>query len=358
MKTIEKHYIKEFFKILFIIALGLSLIFSLLDLIDKLDDFMPNKPLISQLAAYSLLNMPKYLYYLLPTALLICILFIFSQASRNKELVAVKAMGGRLKNIFRPFIFAGIMFSLVSFILGEFIVPDFSEKSRQIKSTLKKSEKKLVFQDGAIWVRGTDGSLVRMELYIPEDKYAVNVSIFLVGETYLRKRIEAQDARWVQNEKGGVWELKNVLIYDMEKGEVKQVPHMAYHYLESPDFFKEALKKPEEMGITELRKYIKKLENAGFEDRKLDVDLHSKISYPFTNFFMMLIGLSLSVGGKAGGGLFAAGLGLFISFVYWLMYTFSLSMGYAGIVPPAISTWLAPIMLGMTAYYFFRNIPE
>jgi lipopolysaccharide export LptBFGC system permease protein LptF len=91
-------------------ALGLALIFSLLDLVDKIDEFMPGKPSIGKLLLYAMLNLPKYLYYLLPTALLVCCLFIFSQASRSKELVTVKATGGRIKNLFYPFVILGFLF--------------------------------------------------------------------------------------------------------------------------------------------------------------------------------------------------------------------------------------------------------
>jgi lipopolysaccharide export LptBFGC system permease protein LptF len=59
-----------------------------------------------------------------------------------------------------------------------------------------------------------------------------------------------------------------------------------------------------------------------------------------------------------GGGLFAAGLGILISFVYWLLYTLMLSMGYARIIPPVIATWIIPAVSGVIAFYLFRKIPE
>lgn len=366
MKIIQRHYIKEFFKMLSIIALGLALIFSLLDLIDKIDDFMPGRPSIFKLILYALLNLPKYLYYLLPVALLICSLFIFSQASRNKELVVIKATGGRLKYLFYPFIISGILLSLFGFVIGEVVVPDFSGQSHELKNTLTKKGEKLTFREGTLWLRGTEGSPIRIELYIPEKKIAKGVSIFVTGKEFLKKRIEAEEAEWIEvpssefqtpNSKG-LWKLKNVIIYDIEGGKVNRISEMDYPYLESPDFFNEGIKKPEEMGIGELYRYTKRLKAAGFRNTKLIVDLNSKGSYPLTNFFMMLLGISLSLRGRVGGGLFAAGLGLLISFIYWLGYTLMLSMGYAGIMPPAIATWLVPIIFGTVAIHLFRKIPE
>ena len=142
MKIIQRYYIREFLKILSIMAFGMALIFSIIDLIDKVDDFMPGRISFIQLFQYVALNLPKYLYYLLPMSLLICSLFIFSQASRYRELTIIKTTGGKLKRLLSPFVFMGIFFSLFGFIIGEVIIPDFSERTLDFKKTfLKKSEK-------------------------------------------------------------------------------------------------------------------------------------------------------------------------------------------------------------------------
>jgi lipopolysaccharide export system permease protein len=359
MKIIHRYFLREFLTIMSILTLGLALIFSLLDLIDKIDDFLPGKLTMFRLAEYILLTLPKYLYYLLPMALLICSLFVFSQASRNKEIIAFKAIGGRTKKLFYPFIIAGLLFSLFSFSIGEFIVPAFATQTLEFRKSFMKNADKVTFKEGTIWMRGTDGSPVRIELYVPKNNIAKGVSIFILGEGTLKKRMEAEEARWNRNrEAKGVWELKNVIIYDLEKGGVSRTVEMDYTNLESPDFFTKGMKKPEEMGIVDLYRYTAKLKAAGFRDEKLIVDMHSKISYPVANLFMMILGISLSVMSSIGGGLIAAGLGISISFIYWLGYTFMLSMGYTRILPPAVATWMMPVIFSIVAVYLFKNVPE
>ncbi len=143
MKIIQTYYIKEFFKILVIISIGLPFIFSLLDLIDKIDEFISDNPSFLKLSFYILFNFPKYLYYLLPMALLICSLFVFSQASRNKEIIALKAMGSRLKKLFYPiYFFRCIFLVFLGFFIGEFGVPDFSERARALRIVLTKKTKR------------------------------------------------------------------------------------------------------------------------------------------------------------------------------------------------------------------------
>jgi lipopolysaccharide export system permease protein len=366
MLILQRYYLREFFKLLLLIATGLALIFSILELIDKIDDFMPSKPSLESLLLYAFYNFPRYLLYLLPAALLTCTLFIFSQASRNKELVVIKATGGRLKTLLSPFVISGILVSVFAFLLGEIVVPDFSRRSHELKNTLMRKEQKLTFKEGTLWLRGTDGSPVRIELYILEKRLVIGVSIFISGNELLKKRIEAEEAEWEEVQSSelkvesseGLWRLKNVTVYDIEGEKVSSISKMDYPNLEPPDFFSEGIKKPEEMGIGELYRYTAKLKGAGFKNTKLIVDLYSKISYPLANFFMILLGISLSTRGKAGGGLFAVGLGLLISIVYWFAYTLMLSMGYAGIVPPIVAAWFVPVVFGTAAGYLFSKVPE
>ena len=359
MFIIQRHYLKEFLKVFSLIGTGLAFIFSILELIDKIDDFMPNKPSFENLFLYVFFNFPKYLLYLLPAAALICSLFIFSQASRNREFVAIKATGGKLKAILYPFVISGILVSIFAFVIGEIVVPDFTRRSNDLKSTLKGKDNKIIFKEGSLWLRAQDGSPVRIELYVPEKKFAKGISIFVFDKNSLKERIEADEATWVETTGSrGTWKLKNAIIYDIQNGKVNRVSEMEYPYLESPDFFSDRIKKPEEMGIAELYRYIERLRKSGFSNTKLIVDFNSKVSYPLVNFFMILLGISLSIRSKIGGGLFAAGLGLLISVIYWVVYTLMLSMGFAGVVPPVIAAWSVPAIFGAVAVHLFRNIPE
>jgi lipopolysaccharide export system permease protein len=359
MLIIQRHYLKEFFKLFFLISGGLALIFSILDLIDKIDDFMPGRPSLESLFLYAFFNLPKYFLYLMPASILVCSLFIFSQASRNREITIIKATGGRLRNLFQPFIFYGLLLTVAAFFIGEVIVPDFSTRSDELKNSIEKKGRRLTFQEGTLWLRATDGSPVRIELYIPERKLAKGVSIFVIKKDFMTKRLEAEEAEW-QGMQGsnGIWRFKNVTIYDIEAGAVQNVAEFDYLHLESPDFFSEGMKKPEEMGIGELYKYTERLKRAGFRNTKLLIDMNKKVSYPFINFLMILFGISLSMRSKIGGGLFAAGLGLLISALYWFAYTMMLSLGYAGLVPPIVSAWLVPVVFGIVSIHLFRKIPE
>lgn len=354
MKIIQRLYLKDFLKLLLLLSGGLSVIFSLLDMIDKIGSFMPGKSSTADLLMYASYNIPKLFLYVLPMSVLICSLFTFSQAARRKEITAIKAAGGKLRALSYPFIVMGTLLSLFAFITGEIIVPDFSKRAADLKNVLEGKSRRLNVTEGGLWLRSKDGSPVKIDLYVTERKAAEGISIFVIGNDSLKEKIFARKAFW----NGNAWVFEGVTIYSIKTGSVEHLQTMTYDGLESPDFFAEELKGAGEMGIAELYRYIQRLKSAGFRNVKLAVDLDSKVSFPLVSLFMMMLGIALSFRISLGGGLFSAGLGLLISLFYWLSYTFFLSMGYAGVIPAFLSAWTVPCIFGALSLYLFLRIPE
>ena len=85
MLIIQKLYIKEFLKALIVLGLGISLIFSIIGLIDKIDEFMPHKPALKLLFEYTVMTIPKYFHYLMAMSTLLASLFIFSRRSKERK---------------------------------------------------------------------------------------------------------------------------------------------------------------------------------------------------------------------------------------------------------------------------------
>jgi lipopolysaccharide export system permease protein len=347
-------YLKDFFIMLVMITVGLSLIFCLLDVIEKIDDFKPDAFSAGQVTLYALLRLPSYLLYLLPVSVLISSLFTFSQAYRRFEIPAIKAAGGKLRAFFYPFIVTGILISLFAFMINEGIAPDFSRRALAIKNELKGKTKKYAFREGSMWLKSTTGDPVKIDLFVFDKRLVHGIDIFVLGDAVLRERISAEKAFW----NGSIWSLEQVTRYDFDSGTIHELKTLDYHNLEAPEIFAEKIKKPEEMNISELYRYAERLKNAGFRNVRLAVDLHSKISFPFINIFMMVLGISLSSRKTVGSGLISAGLALLICLFYWFGYTFMLSLGYAGIIMPVIAAWIIPSLFAILSLYLFVTVPE
>jgi lipopolysaccharide export system permease protein len=369
MLLIQKLYIKDFLKVLAVLGFGMSAIFSIIGLIDKVDAFIPHDPSVELLLKYILFSTPRYIYYLLPMAVLLSSLFVFSQAVKRKEIVAIKASGGKMKKLLAPFVAMGVVLTVFGFILSEFIVPGSSKGVHDIKNVITKKKEGAAFKEGTIYMRGKDGSIVQISFYLPDIDVSKGVSIFRFDEVGgLKERIDAETGEW----ENSVWKLKNVTIYDVVRGIAVTVPEIEYPYIESPKIFQEGQRKVEEKTLTELIKYQRRLNEAGFKNIKLTVDISARLSYPLINLFMLLLGISLSLGGafhknfrekimeggRLGSGIIAAGLGLLISLIYWLGYSFFLSLGYAGTIPPVSAPWIMPALFAAGSIYLYSQIPE
>ena len=354
MKIVQRHYLREFLVLLSLLVVGHALIFSLIDLTGRVQGFLPAKTTAASLILYALYIMPNYFQYLLPMSVLITGMFVFSQASRRKEIVAIKASGGRLRSLFYPFVILGVVLCILVFMIGEIIAPAFSRKAADMRHYLEGGSKKVAFDNGRLWLRSTDGSPVNIDVYDTEKKMAIGINIYVLGKNSLKEKIAADRAVW----DGKTWVLQSVVRYDIASGTIEKMKTMPYQGLESPDLFSREMMSTDEMDIAELYQYTQRLRKAGFRNVKLAIDINSKVSFPLITVFMMLLGISLALRMKFGGGFLSAGIGLVISLVYGFSYTFFLSMGYAGILHPLLAAWIMPGIFSLLSAYLYMTIPE
>lgn len=350
MRILRRYFISEFLKAFLVVAGGVSFMLGAVQLIQNFDQLVA-KPALDYLL-YVLYLMPQNIVYSMPIAGLFAGLFTVGQAVRNRETTAVMSAGGRLRTLFLPLVAAGLVFSFAGFALGEFVAPP----GLRAAQTMTAGKQESLFKQGTMWVRAEDGSLVRLNLYIRgargSNPLAQGVSIFLFKNGQLCERIEARNAVY----KEGGWTLSDVRIYNLEKGSAGTLAVMRSP-LVAPKLLDKESRSPAEMGMIELYSYSKKLREAGIRNLNLVVDLNARLSYPLINFFMVLLAIAISVR-RGFGGLASAGVGVALSLFYWLSYTACLSLGYAGIVQPAVSAWLVPFGFAVVSVKLFNGIKE
>jgi lipopolysaccharide export system permease protein len=102
----------------------------------------------------------------------------------------------------------------------------------------------------------------------------------------------------------------------------------------------QAAPQTEEMSFIALYRYAQKVAAEGYDATRYQVDLHAKIAFPFLCIILTLMGAGLAARGKIRDGLaISITYGIGIAFVYWIVFGFCLSMGYAGMLPPVIAAW-------------------
>jgi len=347
MTMLRKYYLKEFLKAFIIVALGFSVMLASVDLIDKLEEFEVKSATL--LLRYTLLVLPKYLVFTMPMASLFAALFLAGQSMRTKEAVAVMGAGGRLRSLFLPVALTGALLSLASFGISESIAPAGMREAR----TISEGQRASLFRKGTIWLRAEDGSIVRFFVYSKETGRAKGITIFRFEQGRLSERIEADEANYTDEG----WLLKKVTRYKFDEAKIDREEALSVANFVSSAILEKEVLAPEEMGMKDLYEYSGRLEKAGIRNIKVAVDMHSRFSYPFVNFFMVLLGLALAL--RSGmGGLASASLGVAVSLLYWFGYTMGLSLGYAGIFPPPLAAWIVPLIFAALSVGLFITIKE
>ena len=341
-----------------VLSLGLSVSVSLLDLLSSLGGFIQFDPPPGGLLKYAALKFPGFLLYVIPMSSLLCSIFVVSNAVRARETVAAMASGGRMKVIFAPFLIAGVLISIGGFALGEFGVPKTAHAARLLKDKLKhRKSASTMFKDGSMWIRGDDGSLVRIDLYVPHTDTFKGLSIYRIADDRVAEIVEAGEATYAASANPPHWVLDDVTRLDTDTGVTTTEKSMIFNALGSPELLKESTQDSNEMGIVELSTYLSRLRAAGFKNQRLEVDLHGKIAYPLISFIMVMLGVSFAAA-RTLKGMVAAAFGIMISLLYFFGYSMMVSLGYAGLVPPAVAAWAVPAVFAVVGVRFYTKIPE
>ncbi|MBI4687348.1 MAG: LptF/LptG family permease [Nitrospirae bacterium] len=356
MKILSKYFLKEFLKFFFIILFVVITILLIAEFFDKTDEFYAKKPPVYIIVQYLLLHIPRFIILASPAASLLATLLTIGVASKWRETVVIRASGGSIKRIFSFFLITGAFISLSVLLIGETIAPNAMSKALWIKNTkILKRQPKIAYREGALWLKGLDGSLIRIKDFITDENTVLGVSIFNFDPSFeLIQRIEADSAEWSDNK----WVLKAVTVFDFGSGVMTKNASIISGAIEEPKIFKDEMKKPEEMNFLELYTYSRRLEKAGFKNLRYIVELSGKLSYPMVNFIMVLFGVALSLNSKLGGGIKAAGAGLGVSLLYWLIYSVSISFGNTGFIPPWFASWLSPLAFGVAGGYMYLRAHE
>ncbi len=352
MSRLQRFYLKEVLILFISLMLSLSVLFSVLSIIEQLDELQKNSISGLSFVFYGLLRIPEFMKYLIPMALLLSVIFVFGLASRRNEFVAIKASGGNLRKFFIPFIILSFVVALLNLVVAELITPYTQEI---LMREFEGNKNRKVFKTGknGIWMKGADGSLFHAGLFLPEEGYLQKVSIFYLKDGLLQKRIEAKRGKWIEDS----IVLKSVKIYDIKNERVQYADKITLNGVFSMKAISSQAKRLSNMGVQELMKYRDLLNRAGYKSVKIDVDINSRLAYPLTNIFMMLVGIFISLKSRKGKGIVNAGLGILISVAYWFSFTFTLSLGYASVVSPVIAGWFVPFMALVLGAFMFREIP-
>lgn len=343
MKILDRYIVAETSRTILVGLLAFITIFVSLDMVENVDDFVDNNVGLPTILKYYAFQIPHIFTLTLPVAVLISCLFTVGQMARHSELVAIKASGVRFARTVVPLVAVGLAASLLSLGVSETIEPQANSivrdiRASEIKKTSKRSQPRIRTN---ISYRGKNGIFYFAPEYDTQRNIMKDVVIERSTRGRLLFRLNAERAVWQDS----IWIFSEAWVrWFGEDGDVEReayIPEGPFSQArDDPSNIVREQRKPEEMSYRELSHLVSRINESGGDTTKYRVGLNMKISFPFTNLIVVLIGSPLSARLRRGGLAVGVGLGLSLTFVYYGFIRVGQTLGDNSVLPPVIAAWL------------------
>ena len=338
MTVLDRYITRQILRFFGTILALVTVIYVIADFFEKVDDLIESGLPFHQAVFYFLSRIP--IEQLIPASTLLSVMIVFGLMNKNNEIIALKAGGVSIYRLLKvPFIL-GLVFSLILLILSEIFLPIVrSEANRMWMEKVKKFW--VDYQQRNIWLRGHHAIYHIAHFDVARNRM-VDVSLtFFDADFRITRRIDAREGDYTENH----WVLKDV----MEQERNNEDGSFRVQYLEQltmrldfvPAELKRVIKESDEMSLMELGDYIHTTESEGYDATPYRVDWHAKIAFPLVCIILSIIAVTIAGRGRRGENLaivVVTGIGL--AFCFWVLHGFSLSLGYAGMLPPLVAAWL------------------
>lgn len=360
MLIINRYVTKEFLKIFFLCMATFFVIYFLVELFENLDDLVEQQIELNTIFVYFLCLMPLIFFQVSPLGVLLSVFLTLGIFVRRNEITALKAHGISLYRVMT--IFIGISFCVCCFslFLQEYLMPYTNIRVKEIRNIdIKGRHVSKLLKHHHFWYREGD-KIYSIDFFDAETETLDKIQIFFFSPEFtLEKKLEARTARFDRDTK---WLLEDIVIRDFQADGTVSLFSIYTETVDlhkTPEDFKAVQKGAEEMSISEISEFIKTMRRQGYPTTSYLVEMHGKISYPFINIIMALLGIPFALRiGRSGGMAFGITLSIAIGFTYWVFFGFCMSLGKGGALPPVFSAWLANLAFGSLGGYMFTHVRQ
>jgi lipopolysaccharide export system permease protein len=274
--------------VLVLLALGALFLF-----ISQQDDIGTGGYTASQAMLFVALNLPSYLFQLLPVGALIGALLGLGNLARGSELVVMRASGVTTARMCLWLGLSGIILGIVMLALGEVVAPPLEKYARQLKVFSKYSEFSFAGKRGT-WVRDGD-TIISIEQQSADARYG-GVQVFKFdGERRLQYVGRAESA---SVDDGHRWLLEGYAETrfanggtESERSDTKEVRSTL-----TADFLGLAVVEPETMGLRDLRAYIAHLQRNDLDSSPFEAAFWARIARVAAMLLVVMLALPFALG--------------------------------------------------------------
>lgn len=374
----ERYFARLIYGVFAFILFAVLALFVFFDMLSELESVQGG---YTSLVAFFhvMLQAPTRVYEVLPIAVLISAIYVFSQLASQSEYTIFRVAGLNTRQALFSLFKLAIPLAITTFIFGEFIGPAAEQYAQKIKLEAIGATVSAGFRSG-VWVKDRDrdnspggaGEITRFVNVqgLRPDQSINDITIYEFDKDYRLRLIRvAKEGRY---QGGQSWQLNDVnetrfielrdngqpdakrdaLAPDFRADQVR-FPNMVMHSELTPQILSVLLVTPERMSTLDLFRYIRHLRDNKQDTQRYEIAFWKKVVYPLTLFVMVALALPFAYlharAGAVGVKVFG---GIMLGLSFHLSNTLFSHVGLLHTWPPIVSA-LVPgtlyLMIGLTA---------
>ncbi len=346
MRILDRYLFREFVAYLALGLIGFIVIFTVVDVIEKIDVFLDHRAPTALVLRYYLYRAPEVVVQVLPVAMLLATFLALGQLNKFGELTAMRSAGISLARILAPVFATAACGAVAALLLGELVVPAANrERDRIYEDRIQSISKGPTSERADVTYLGGGGRIYYMRLYVVPERRMHEVSVQQFRDGALVMRIDAAEATW----DGRRWAFTSGTVRTFRGGEERAQAFERWAsdaIAEPPESFAREGRRPHQMNYLELRAHVIKLRASGARVANYLVDLHMKLAFPLINLIVILIGAPVATRLRANSVALGFGLAVTISFAYYAFMQSGKALGHNGALPPYLAAWLGDLVFG------------
>lgn len=357
LPILDRYLWREWTKIFVVTVLGFPLVAIILELTDKLDEYLARGLTPKAIALSYVFSIPEKVFLIIPAAVLFATVFSVVNLSRHGELTAQKASGRSFHRTVLPILTSSFMAALLGLGLGE-LAPLL--KRRQLELLGERQVRSVAARYNFVY-RADQGWVYAIRTLDAQERVLRDAVLERAGAgpAYPTLIVHAEGGQYSYST--GRWVLKEgrmrVLLGAQEELTFSFDSLRLATMVEPPEALLAEPKEPEEMRYSELSEYIGWLERSGGDVRKLEVELALKLAIPVTSIVIAVFAAPLALTAPRASGAFGIGVSLAITVVFLTLVQLSKAVGAGGVLPPTLAAWVPNLLFGAAGVWLFRNAP-
>lgn len=360
MRLLDRYFVKSFsWGIAFCLAL-FTVLFVIIDSFNNLNEFLRHGVTLGIVLSYYFYLLPSILIQVVPVSALVSILFVLGNLSRHNEIMALKAGGVSTLKILSPVLFTGLLISFVIFLIHETAAPKAAVNSTAIMEGLILKGKKDLNERAIknVTLRSKNGQILFAREMEVTTKTLHDVVVLennrgqVVKSKLVAKKARYEDGRWI---------FLDTIKYRLNRsGDIVGDPvfseELTMELPEKPEDFMREASQIEFMSSKQLKNYITSFKGPGNKlIRRLWVDYHAKIAFPFVSLVVILIGAPLALKIERGKTVAGIGASLAVVLLFYSIDSICLALGKGGFLPPILAAWFTNVFFASVGLYLIKN---